>query len=430
MGCRASVSVVILLLVGSACGHVPELRAGVSPLPASPTQTASPSSALPTPTQTASPSPTPIPTAIPSPTPATPWPPPSGTGTAKPSLASPLAVIVYHLGAGKPYILQLVGLDGRGGSWVEPMSRSPKTFYFPATACPSGGPCANEAANDNLPETSGSATHVYFLDGDTLIGSLAPDGTVALVETVNAPPNSQVVFSVSPDEQRIAISIITLATSASPNTLDVHMYVEDLVGGSKRVDLYSSTTLAEWPVGWHANNLVVGVGAADIATSDNPYGATGYLVIDPTTGARLVSLDCAYGLLVAAGTACPPLRDWRQQAWDGTQSAVDLHGWPMPAGRVLSGLVTHLSPDGAWIAAASGPPPLFVETTGSNSGGYTAWGVPLGWLDNTHLVVSSPSELEVVDITGAVTPVAITGLKTIPQQGEPALAGTLPANLG
>jgi hypothetical protein len=337
--------------------------------------------------------------------------------------------MVTQVGAGKPYVLQLVGLDGRGGPWVEPVTRSPKTFYFPATACPSAGPCANEAAKD-LPETSSSATHVYFLDGDTVIGSLAPDGTVALVERVNAPPNSQVVFSVSPDERRIAISVITLATSASPATLDVHMYVEDLVGGSNRVDLYSSTTLAEWPVGWHAKNLVVGVGAPDIATSDNPYGATGYLVIDPATRRPLASLDCAYGLLVAAGTACPPLNDWRQQAWDGTQSAVDLHGWPMPISRVFSGLVTHLSPDGVWIASASGPPPFFVETTNSNSGGYTAKGVPLGWLDNTHLVVSSPSGLEVVDITGAVTVVAMTALKTGPQPGDSALAGTLPANLG
>jgi hypothetical protein len=56
-------------------------------------------------------------------------------------------------------------------------------------------------------------------------------------------------------------------------------------------------------------------------------------------------------------------------------------------------------------------------------------GSPQGWLDNTHLVVSSGSAIEIVDVTGGPKYV-MTGLKAIPQQGMPELAGDLPSNLG
>jgi hypothetical protein len=54
---------------------------------------------------------------------------------------------------------------------------------------------------------------------------------------------------------------------------------------------------------------------------------------------------------------------------------------------------------------------------------------PQGWLDNTHLVLSAASGVEIFDVTGA-TQIVMTGLKSIPQHGGPSLAGVLPADLG
>jgi len=353
--------------------------------------------------------------------------------------------MVHRAGEGEPYFVQLVGADGVGGPWVEPVTRSAKVYYFPPTSCPPGAMCASaETANYRLPETSISATRVYFLDGDTVIRSMAPDGTVADVKTIHAAPNSQVAFSVSPDDRRMAISIITLATAQFPAPVDVQMYVEDVVGSSNRVDLYSSTTLAEWPIGWHAGNLVVAVGSQDIGTYDNPYASTGYQVVDSSSGRRLASLDCTFGLLVEAGSACAT--GWcaifegpcapgtlSRQAWDGTKIGFALPDGP-PALVVRNGLVIHLSPDGTRLAAEvvtdqqAGTVATMVFQNGA-AGILADDGSPQGWLDNTHLVVSSGSAVEIVDVTGGPKYV-MTGLKSIPQQGTPMLAGVMPANLG
>lgn len=372
---------------------------------------------------------------------------PSPAGTTAPSQSSsgPWAVMVHRAGVGEPYFVQLVTMDGQGGPWTQATSRSSKTFFF-STPCPPGAMCAEgETANYRIPETSISATHVYFLDGETEIKSLAPDGAVAVVQNINAPANSQVVFAVSPDDRRIAVSVITLATGPLPATsFSDQMYVADLASGLNRVDIYSSTQLAEWPVGWHQGALVVAIGSSDIGTYDNPYGATGYYVVDPATGRRVASLDCAFGLLVEGGSACAT--GWcaifegpcvpgtlARQAWDGTKT-----GFGLPAGSpaqiVRNGLVIHLSPDGTRLAAevvtdqqAGKVSTLLFQ---NRAAGIIADGVsPQGWLDNTHLVVSSGSAVEIVDVAGGPERV-MTGLKSIPQQGMPVLAGLMPANLG
>jgi hypothetical protein len=354
--------------------------------------------------------------------------------------------MVHRAGEGEPYFVQLMGLDGRGGPWVEPVTRSAKWFYFPPAACANGAMCtAVETANYRIPETSISATHVYFLDGDTVIKSLSPDGTVAVVKTIQAPPNSQVAFSVSPDDRRIAVSVITLATVQSPAPLDVHMYVEDLAGSSNQVELYTSTTLAEWPVGWHAGKLVVAVGSSDIGTYDNPYAATGYHVADPATGLRLASLSCARGLLVAAGTACAdgwcetasvPCVDGTvgKQSWDGTQAPFAIPSGPPPKIFMAFVSAVHLSPDGATLACAvvADPQTFALQTMLLQNGKaqFIAPGfVPMGWFDSGHIILGTGFDVEIMDVaTQAV--VRATDLRAIPQQGRPALTGILPADLG
>lgn len=370
---------------------------------------------------------------------------PISTPTPGPTASAPWAVIVYRAGEGEPYYVQLVRRDGRGGPWVQPVTRSAKVFYFPPTACPQGGMCAgSETANYRLPETSVSDTHVYFLDADTVIKSMAVDGTVAVVKTIHALPNSQVAFSVSPDDRRIAVSIITLATSNSPEPINVSMYVEDLTEQTNRVSLYSSKTLAEWPIGWHAGNLVVAVGSQDIGTYDNAYAATGYQVVDPATGGQLVTLDCARGLLVVAGTACASgfcpsgttcgPGTLGRQGWDGSKTTFRLPSSPPPGIFLAFANGVELSPDGTSVAAEVISDPqassydavLFQDAKSTTIGpGLT----PAGWLDGDHLVVlSSQDQMLIMDLT-AKTSIPVFNIQAIHGQ-RPEVVGTLPANLG
>ncbi|MGA7910804.1 MAG: hypothetical protein WCC30_04560 [Candidatus Dormiibacterota bacterium] len=295
-----------------------------------------------------------------------------------------------------------------------------------------------------MPETSISSTRVYFLDGETVVKSLSPDGSVQTVMNISAPDNSQVVFAVSPDDRRIAVSIITLARSRLPASFNDAMYVEDLGTSANRVDIYSSTTTGEWPIGWHAGHLIVGVGGSDLFGWGNPYGAIAYHIADPASGLRLATLDCARGLLVAAGTACAD--GWcstgstcgsgtlGKQAWDGTKTAFAIPSGPPPKIFMAFANAAELSPDGASIAASvvADQPTFALETLLFNNGSssiLTQLGSPLGWLDGSHLLVSSPSAVWVIDVSTRI-PNQMTNLQTVPQTGMPALAGVMPTNLG
>jgi hypothetical protein len=96
--------------------------------------------------------------------------------------------------------------------------------------------------------------------------------------------------------------------------------------------------------------------------------------------------------------------------------------------------VIHLSPDGMSLAVEV----VTNQQTGAASTMLFQNGksnliandvAPKGWLDNTHLVVSSASEVDILDVTtGTRRP--MTDLKRIPQQGTPEFAGVMPANLG
>jgi len=357
----------------------------------------------------------------------------------------PLAVLEFFSGPGEVYFIELSAFDGSGGPQVTALARSSKLYYVPPGACPSGGLCqTSETANYAIPETSISAHRVYFLDGETSIKSLAGDWSVAAVRNIDAPPNSQVAFAVSPDDRRIAVSIITLATAPAADTLTDVMYVEDLAGGTNRVQLYSSTRLAEWPVGWHAGNVVVAVGSPELGTYDNPYAATGYVLVDPSTGAKVASLDCARGLLVAAGTACAT--GWcptvstcaggtlAAQGWDGSRTTFAVPPGPPP--RILMGnsRSPHLSPDGTRLAAevVVNADTNAIASTVLQHGELTVVRpdrAPLGWLDADHLAVASGHEVDFLDLRRDIESL-VGGYHPLPNYGTPQLVGVMPSNLG
>jgi len=372
--------------------------------------------------------------------------------TPKPSLSAPAAsatpttgqryaVMVHTAGTGEPYYVQLVGSDGRGGPWARGITRTSKTLFI-STPCPKGAICNDsESAPYSMPEVSVSRTRVYYLDGDTQIMGMDTAGTVSPIKNIGAPPNSQVMFSVSPDDSRVAVSIVTLATSRRAlGSFDDRMYVEDLFDGSHHVDLYQSTRIAEWPIGWHGADLIAAVGTSNLATYDNPYGAVGYRVVDPGTGTVLSSLDCWRGLVVAAGTACSTglcesttickPGTLETQAWNGVKAAFPLP--PGPGQRVLVPY-SYLSPLGDRMAVqlVTDPDAGTVETAAIQNGAVlysTLTGVPDGWLDDDHLVVANETDGSIVDVASGLS-VPMTALQRIPNQGTPRFIGTLPPSL-
>lgn len=349
--------------------------------------------------------------------------------------------------SGARYVVQLVGFNGAAGPAVEPVARSSKTYIF-STPCPPAGSSCIDSSNgvDAKPETSISLTHVYFLDGETQINALAMDGTVSTIKDIAAPPNSDVLFSVSPDDSRMAVSILTFATTFQPaGPFTERMYVEDLTTTTNRVALYSSSKRGEWPVGWHAGKLVVGIGNPDPYDLENPYGVTGYEVMDPGTGRTLAKLDCSQGLVVSAGTACltggctvststicVPTQLFHER-WDGTKQPI-----PLPGGvgqNIVSGWRdTELSPDGSRVAAelVTDPATSSTETAVIEGGSIvftTERGVPLGWLDENHLLVASLEFLLIFDVsTGQEN--AVMGLAFFLNAGTYTFMGVLPADLG
>ena len=93
----------------------------------------------------------------------------------------------------------------------------------------------------------------------------------------------------------------------------------------------------------------------------------------------------------------------------------------------------ELSPDGASIAtsAVANQQAFAVETLLFHNGTssiLTQLGSPLGWLDSSHLLVSSPSAVWVIDVSTRI-PIKMRNLETVPQAGMPVLAGVMPTNL-
>src|SRR5260370_11300388 len=113
------------------------------------------------------------------------------------------------------------------------------------------------------PPVSASNTQVYFRDGDTKIRSVnLPSGATDLT-TVPGAPTTVSFFSVSPDDQRIAVVVEDVSAAT---TISLRLYVEDLVGHGHHADIYTTTQpkgktgTTLWPLGWHQGALVLAVG--------------------------------------------------------------------------------------------------------------------------------------------------------------------------
>ena len=320
--------------------------------------------------------------------------PPSASAAPSPPPAARYAVVDAPGAEGRPAQVEIVSASGQVVASATRRSR---------TRITSGG--EGGAVAPELPYESATDSRVYFLDGDSALRSLAPDGNTADVVSLPGSPRVHVAFAVRPDRARIAVSLMDYSSPTPKLTL----YVADLNGGN-RTELLTSTGIYVWPVGWHGPNLVVAVGPAFVQQgAENPYTAfAGYHVLDPASGRRLADIcsnGAPIGPLTPVGTLCSSAGGLSVAAYDGTSR-------PIPGAMGPSCLA--LAPSGAMVACGANP--ITLVSAGGSAKKTTASGFAQGWIDDQELVFASmpggPSapRLAVYDLrSAAVLPTSVSG---------------------
>src|SRR5207245_10756056 len=163
---------------------------------------------------------------------------------------------------------------------------------IPYTNCPGRGrspwPTCQIAFRPRAPLVTSWDTRGYFLDGDSDVGYLAPDGHTGTARHLPVSPRVRYAVAVSPDDSRIAVAAFDYkgwSTFDNPG-VTMNLFVQDLAGGN-RVNLFSSTSVTEWPIVWHNCDPVIACGPAGPVqyTVENPYfDVEGYHVANVNTG--------------------------------------------------------------------------------------------------------------------------------------------------
>ena len=307
------------------------------------------------------------------------------------------------------HVIQLIGVDGRVVAAAKANNRSAII-----------GTCGNDVtAFPPMPLVSTSAGRVYHLDGDTDIRFLAPDGSTGLATEVPGSSHTAAMFSVSPDDRRIAVSVFNYVTKPVSDRL----YVEDLAGGGHHVELGLPPSTYVWPAGWHGGSLVVGV-----VSATPTFGfytpiprISRFVLLEPASGKVVATLagDCAplASLPSPAGVACRTLRGAvGVMDWTGS-SQLWATGDTFTGGASLSmnGATLAASGQGAFVRLITSP------ASGSNvtslGQGYPEDG---GWIDATHLVIRAFCCEAILDIQSG---------NSVSLPGGSVLAARLPGDL-
>lgn len=277
------------------------------------------------------------------------------------------------------------------------------------------------------PPVSASNALVYFRDGDTTIRSLSAGGRTADVTTVPGGPNTASFFSVSPDDQRIAVIVEDLAPGA---TVRLRLYVEDLIGHGHHVDLPTAASFQQspvtwWPVGWHKGALVLAQLPLCTFQQFVEMFPSEWDVIDVGTGAPITTIrpaGCNLSYAPSpAGVGCTEPADQSGSTtlydWTGKTFGSAAPGAPTDA------LQSGLSPNGRRIFFPSGsitnPDPRYLWTEVHQVGGATYYVIAhqhraCAWIDDDHLlapdsVISIPTDSSGV-FTAQATPFASRGV--------------------
>jgi hypothetical protein len=272
------------------------------------------------------------------------------------------------------------------------------------------------------PPVSASNSEVYFRDGDTKIRMVVPPASAADVTTVPGGPTTISFFSVSPDDQKIAVLVEDFSATSS---IGQRLYVEDLRGGGHHSDIYtasmpkSGTTL--WPMGWHQGALVLAVMPA---CTFEPAGLTPFEwhVASASDAARMAAIKA---------TSCT-LSYWPSATGVGctdANSVATLYDW---TGKILSVIgpgstgngysMSSLSPSGKSLLLATGAgagapsPATGIVELGAGPHATVTGHAACSWIDEDHVlapdaVIQFPAETPGnVKVTAAVTALSASGV--------------------
>src|SRR6266852_539164 len=298
---------------------------------------------------------------------ATVTPSPSPVGTPQPSPTPSRSDFLAIVGGPKNSSVSLVASDGTAVA-TAPVDLAPFRMHA------------------MMSRTSASRARLYYLNGGSEVRFLAPDGTTGTVTRIAVGASEQAGFAVSPDDASIAVAVFSYTPLPDGSYKGMRLYVDDLSGGH-HADIFSSTTVAEFPVGWSSGRLILAVTEPRCCPAEpgNPYDASSYHVVDQATGARLVTL-CEnsagpMGPIEPIGAVCyHPAQAPTYQRWDGS---------PFDAPAAIANpdqFPNAVSPDGARVAGGQAGFRIVIF------GPVGAWnwlnqtGVVLGWLDSDRIV--------------------------------------------
>jgi hypothetical protein len=329
--------------------------------------------------------------------------------TPTPALNGSYAVLVkdFLTDGGANYTVSIVAADGRLAASATARKRT--------------------TPNVQIGNLSTSATTVYYLDGDSNVRFLRPDRSTGLATHILLGSKQAAAFSVSPDDLRIAVSVLDYTRYP----VSTRLYVENLNGGGNHIDLFSASNVMEWPVGWHAGQLVIALGLnvppQNLWEGFQP--ARGYHVADANSGKRLQSLctgEFSVGIESRAGAVCENYPTASVASWDGSTRTLPkaarpnstFGDCPLDGPISTSGVVATTTVSVAQGGCTGGPTIFLVTALGKVDPRTVARNVqPIGWTDANHLVVDaalytkSPTPaLSIVTVsTGASARIATPG---------------------
>jgi hypothetical protein len=331
--------------------------------------------------------------------------PPNASPSALP-VAGPFAVLATNASPDL-YTVSVVSIDGKVTATAK------ASFPWDPQGC--GPPTA---AAPVPPPVSTSNARVYFMDRQGAIRYLTPHGDTGLATTVPIGATRHSMFSVSPDDRRISVAV----SDYTVGSVSLRLYVEDLIGGTNHVDIFSSTgAFGLWPVGWHGSNLIVAKVHACV-NGGGPFccGMLELHVVDPTTAVRRYTMgspQCVIaGPLSPAGAICEDTQHGRANVLDWTGAVTR----SFPVSRPTPAL---LAPDGTRAALN-----LDANNTGFDT---VPMGLHLyvcGWFDSTHVI----GWLETTNIPGGGSQTLIADVGTgtmVPVAAQGGCAGRIPGGL-
>jgi hypothetical protein len=274
------------------------------------------------------------------------------------------------------------------------------------------------------PPVSTTTDEVYFRDGDTKIRMVVPPASAADVTTVPGGPTTISFFSVSPDDQRIAVLVEDLSGASS---IGERLYVEDLHGGGHHVDIYSTTTPKSksgstlWPMGWHQGALVLAVVPA---CTFEPAGLTPseWHVANASTAARMATIratNCTLSYWPSAGGVGCTDSNGVTTIYDWTGKVLSVTG---PGSSGSGYTVSSVSPAGQSILFATGAgvgaptPATGIVQLGPGPYAMVPGHAACIWIDEDHLlapdaVIQFPAETPGnVKVTAGVTALSASGV--------------------